>query len=400
MTKTVVPNHQVAHLWAQQNQSGARSGNGNYWFDGGVLFSYRTPIANIITDKNGAKVALLDNRTYSITTTQHQSNASGALGYGANKIMDSYTVPYIGRGGGQSPEYLKEDGERPYMYDSRDYSKPTRDPAIFHPANVRHFVESFRGDLKSYMRARDEWRRDHSLKNASEAEDTIREYVERFGLTVELPDFAAEIAAARAARAAKEAKDNTPEQVEKRRKSAEQRLERTRRDFRELRGIYGEDWREGWRGRSDSIFTESDYAARDAAKAAAGADRLSQWRAGANVRLPHSSGLGGREGALLRIVGKRIQTSEGAEFPVEHGRRAFPIIARIRRLGRGWQANGEQIPLGSFRINTVAPNGDVTAGCHFVKWEEIHAMAVQLGIAEPEESDPCDTLDRSHDGVA
>ena len=97
------------------------------------------------------------------------------------------------------------------------------------------------------------------------------------------------------------------------------------------------------------------------------------------MQLPYSLRLC-NGGALLRLVGNRIQTSQGAEFPVEHGRRAFPIIARIRNLGREWKANGEQIPLGHFKIDSVAANGDVTAGCHFVKYEEIHAMAIQLGI--------------------
>lgn len=363
MTKTVVTNSQVAHLWAHQSQSSARSGNGNASFDGATLYSYSTPIANIVTDNHGVKVALIDTATYSVTTSGHQSSARSAV----HNVMDSYQVPFIG------------------VYGGRIYSRDGRGEN-YHAANVAHFVELFRGDLKTYLRSRDEWRIKYSLERATERPEMIRGYVERFGVVVELPDFAAEIAAAQEKRAAKDAKANTPAQVEKREKEKAARVERARRDYREVRGIYGEGWREPWRSCSDSIFTPEDQAARSARLVALHADKLAGWRAGANVQLPYS--LRSENGALLRLMGNRIQTSQGAEFPVEHGRRAFPLIARIRNLGRGWKANGEQIPLGHFKIDSVAPNGDVTAGCHFVKWEEIHGIAVALGIAEPEEIAP------------
>lgn len=46
--RTVFTNHMVAHVWAQQNQPHGRSGNGQFFFDGPTIYSYRRsyPIAH------------------------------------------------------------------------------------------------------------------------------------------------------------------------------------------------------------------------------------------------------------------------------------------------------------------------------------------------------------------
>jgi len=84
-------------------------------------------------------------------------------------------------------------------------------------------------------------------------------------------------------------------------------------------------------------------------------------------------------GVLLRRHGENILTSAGAEFPVHHATRAFPLIAKAR--GNGWVKNGHKIPLGVFEIDEITPEGDVKAGCHLVKWPEIARMAKRLGLS-------------------
>jgi hypothetical protein len=78
--KTVVSNSMVAHLWAHQSQDTARSGNGNIWFEGTTLYSYRTPIANFVVSPKGKHVALISSQGYSPTTGGHLRDASRALG--------------------------------------------------------------------------------------------------------------------------------------------------------------------------------------------------------------------------------------------------------------------------------------------------------------------------------
>lgn len=73
-----------------------------------------------------------------------------------------------------------------------------------------------------------------------------------------------------------------------------------------------------------------------------------------------------------------IRTSHGAEFPLEHGRKAFPLIQAIKERGG---ARNIVIRLGHFTITEVNANGDVKAGCHTVKWNEIERNAKLLGLS-------------------
>lgn len=104
------------------------------------------------------------------------------------------------------------------------------------------------------------------------------------------------------------------------------------------------------------------------------AETVTAWRAGTY------HGYIGADDTLLRINGDKIQTSRGAEFPTEHGKLAFRVIARCKAAGEGWRRNGHTIHLGPFVIDEIEPEGNVRAGCHYVKWAEIEACARQLGL--------------------
>lgn len=54
----------VRNAWGAQSQASARTPNGNLWFEGRTLYSYRTPIA-----KFHDGVALVTTQTYSVTTS-------------------------------------------------------------------------------------------------------------------------------------------------------------------------------------------------------------------------------------------------------------------------------------------------------------------------------------------
>lgn len=104
------------------------------------------------------------------------------------------------------------------------------------------------------------------------------------------------------------------------------------------------------------------------------AEAVVEWRNG------QSRNVGRYPDTLLRIVGDEIQTSHGARFSVEHGRKAFGIIKRCHDNGKTYRHNGHTIHLGMFTIDEIKKNGDVRAGCHYVKWEEIAATANQLNL--------------------
>lgn len=77
---------QLAHIWAQQTKQNGK-GYGAIRFEGDTLYSYAEPIARII-EKHGARVALLRDRTFSVTTSKHQSYARSAVSH-----LQSFSVP-------------------------------------------------------------------------------------------------------------------------------------------------------------------------------------------------------------------------------------------------------------------------------------------------------------------
>jgi hypothetical protein len=156
--KTVVPSSQVFHLWAHQSQSNANNGhNGNVSFDGPTLYSYSTPIANIVKDRRGKSVVLIYSGSYSVTTTQHQHSAQ----YACRNVHDVYHVEHIGITGG-----------RTYGF------RLGGDPDAFHKANVLAMVKAYRAGIDKAKRAHG----NHEWRASSLAGDlaTAREYAERF----------------------------------------------------------------------------------------------------------------------------------------------------------------------------------------------------------------------------
>lgn len=81
--KTVVNAEQVAHLWANQSQAHARNGQGNFYFEGPAIYSYRRswPLAVFTPwrDEDGAHVVVLNTQHYGNTTTRHLANVRRAL---------------------------------------------------------------------------------------------------------------------------------------------------------------------------------------------------------------------------------------------------------------------------------------------------------------------------------
>lgn len=455
MAKHVVPSYEVAHIWAHQALDYANNGrNGNVSFTGTVLSSYSTPIANIVTDRNKQRVALISSTGYSSSTGKHINYAHRAIGYEA-RVMPVYVVPFIGATGGRAP----------YIGDGFGRSRAT-DPKEFHAANVSWLLKSYSDDYAKAHRARDpEWYQERLANYVRIA----REYADRFLLAhdrrkIKFPDVAADWQKV----AEKIAARSTPEAIAKREKESEQRHARAVRDFREVRGKYGVDYREPWRFRhefsdddkaaraanlavywqryvaehreqfrtqwqwhpacdssqfsdddratrrqaesawwrdyvetsresfrtdprfypqcSPELFSDDDRATRaallerieqerKAERARIDAERLAAWLRGESVSMPPRG-----DSVLLRIRGDEIETSWGARFPIEHGRKAFPLIARIRERGEEWKSNGHSIHLGHYAIDRVTADGTVYAGCHVVRWEQIERVARELGL--------------------
>lgn len=95
-----------------------------------------------------------------------------------------------------------------------------------------------------------------------------------------------------------------------------------------------------------------------------------KWRDGKNV-LIHQY-----HKTLLRLSsdGKTVETSKRAYFPIEDAKRAIRFVKAIVKKGEPWERNGERFKIGIYQLDTVSASGDVKAGCHRVKFEEIERL--------------------------
>jgi len=114
------------------------------------------------------------------------------------------------------------------------------------------------------------------------------------------------------------------------------------------------------------------------------AEKLARWLAGEVIPLPRAVSLDEQGSARLRVRGDKVETSHGAQVPVEDARRALAFVRRVASaqstgIHGEWRRNGEQCPLGHFQIDRILPSGDIYVGCHFITRAEIERIAVELG---------------------
>lgn len=80
-----------------------------------------------------------------------------------------------------------------------------------------------------------------------------------------------------------------------------------------------------------------------------------------------------------------IQTSHGAEIPVEDAKRLWPIVLRVRAAGVEWTpaGPGSERRLGVYTLNVIRADGSIKVGCHEIAFSELERMAGELGLREP-----------------
>lgn len=88
------------------------------------------------------------------------------------------------------------------------------------------------------------------------------------------------------------------------------------------------------------------------------------------------------------VTAGTLETSQGANVPLVAAIRAFRFVKLVKERGTPWHANGQQLPVGNFRIDRIETTGNFRAGCHAIDWQEIEALATDLGVfALPAASD-------------
>lgn len=364
MTRTVFDNPMVAHIWAAQRQPHGRSSNGNISFSGSTLYSYATPIARLVRSADGSTVALLDRASYSVTTSRHQQYARSAAGH-----LTPLSVKYVtARGEGCAPSIPW--GLEDWKSAEEIAGLCAADWEVYriHTANMRALLEAFDASVSDMMGRRPSINTEGTLWESDTVEcahgvlaGLLRpavEYAETFDLPAprrNLPEIALMVAQSFAH---KLALWNEPKA-------------KAKRDKARARTAAGRTEQEA--ARHEARQEEARLRMLDAVQ------RLFKWREGASVPgylLPHDTTLG----AALRVTGEELQTSWGASVPLAHAIRVLRAVEACRAKGEGWKRNGHTLHVGHFQIDSIEPNGDFKAGCHFIKWQEVERVAGALGL--------------------
>jgi len=395
--KTVFNNDMVAHVWAAQSQSEGRSSNGNFYFRDSVIYSYGShfPIAKM---HNG--IVLFNADSYSPSTQRHQSYARHAVTH-----LESVSLPELDsvlhimahKSDNALRAYIKRLSER--IESIRDkmsrmraaWKKQSAQGEIDSLCHAARFVWSDlagrRGDpftatsreLKKEKRAAD-IRKLERIRDAIEQSATldINAAIEKANAT--RPDFDAEyyervrwIEAVRRAQIEAFNGGLDPFQI----KAAPR--------------LMGNAWL------SQTMAIESERGARNmpietyarnaelwfkSSNDAMNQEKLTRWLAGESDIL---RGTLGSVPMILRIKGDELQTSRGASVPLDHAIKLTSVAMYCRKAGKGWVRNGQQHRVGHFSTDKISSEGDLTVGCHLIKWRAIADCVARFSDLLPDD---------------
>ena len=315
---------QAIHVWAQQTQSKGKSSN--IFFERATVYSYgyHYPLGIIATNKKGEKAAIINNQGYSVTTSKHISEARQAVKH--------YSV------------FLCPNTETARCIASAvNYSEFERIGLACSEAIERRI-----GDYYTLLCS------DTKKRKAATLEKWNGEALAECGLYIAIADWFKVKLTPKAKAALRAISGKTPEQAKQAAQKAAA-LEAKRK--------------------------AKEQAEQDKRDAIAIAASVQTFLAGENLNYAEQSYLRRAPETVLRIKGDDIETSKGAKFPINHAVKAFAVIQAAMQSGKDWQTNGKTLHLGSFKVDKISACGDVTAGCHFVKYAAIEQIAKQLKLA-------------------
>lgn len=335
--KTVFTNHQCAHVWAAQSQEHGRTPAHSMSFERATIYSYRTAIARIHDLADTTKLVLVNSGRYSMTTSsKHMPAVHRAINH-----LASLSVPYVDPVGGMHG----------------------------HDSNMAHLREEYQTELKRLQRAKHV--SEYNYQRLEELASNARRYAIAFNLPAVYPDgyVANDCHNTRVFRSEREARLNTPKAIAARERAKE------RRDANRTAKEEADRLERAERSRIWKLEQEQ----RAAEEARTLPERIEAWRRGA------SNGYGNLHGIppMLRVStrGNTVQTSHGAEIPLDHGTRALRWIRIVWAKGETYQRGpaDESMHVGHFTIDAITPT-HVRAGCHSFERAEIEQFMITTGV--------------------
>lgn len=332
----VWPADELVHIWAHQRGEDGRNPQGNIFFEGLVLYSYGShfPVGSLIRRRGRLTAVLLNNDTYSVTTSTHQNLASRATSHLKQfRVMD----------------VLCQEGHKRNLQDYRERVQR----ATVSAANARAGKESSLGYLRALIK---------------EAND----YAEFFGLKTRFttpPYFNWREQEALAIEETRKANQRSAVREEKRQQRETERLRLSVEEYQKQSAEYPAAlaaWRAGT-GPFPSLPIDPNLAWNERYELQRKADNL----------------------ALLRIRGSRIETSRGGVVSVKA---ALPLADMIRLLPGERPGNErlhrrvlsyEEIPpilfIDDYQVDWIDYEAKVVGiGCHHIPFDEIESIDAQL----------------------
>jgi hypothetical protein len=351
--KTFFASSEIAHIWANE---GAIEGHcpSSMRFHGDRFDSYNTTIANRIRYK-GRVAYILDVARFSVTTSGHQGHVRHA-------IPESATVFRIEKGTyGQSLGFTPETLRDYYL----EKAKPQKEAQ----------------SKLAFVRAREVLRQQDERIKALQ----VCEYF-KLGTTKLETLISKHLAAVTEATSVLEAYDARKAELaathlERMKVKAIARAEEIASGQREVND--GETFDRTYFGRRPYGATKDEFLAErpdlqqaiDAARMRKAQVKIDAWRKGelSTYQLPNAYDLP----TMLRALDpETLETSKGARVPMIEAERAYRFITS--RRGQSWRSNGEQCPVGHYKIDAINEAG-IVAGCHRIAWDEIELFGASQG---------------------
>lgn len=321
--REVYPTDEIAHLWAHKTQASARNPQGNFYFRGDVIYSYRDsyPLAKHVTGKNGQAGVLINRDGYSNTTAGHLSQVRRAVSH----VAAQWEVDHPTDG---TPQQLESWAQR-----IKDKSVTVLQPRIRKATTARRYEE------------------------LQELVAQANSFATFFGIkpTFSVPEFG-ELKATLEAEAQKaEAKRKRDTAKDAKRKAEQER------EYRAKTAGQLEEWLAGVPDVCPPRLPEAYL-------------RIAQDEDGPNIQVQTSLG--------ARVpIAHAIRAARLIKGLIEHHQaKANAGDLRPEDWGKAnlYERNGHSIHIGNYVLDKVTADGTVWAGCHKIERAEFERFSKVL----------------------
>lgn len=116
-------------------------------------------------------------------------------------------------------------------------------------------------------------------------------------------------------------------------------------------------------------------------------DMLCYWKRGASALREHFKDVSDsphynmyKVPVALRVHedGEQIETSHGAQIPIEHAYKVWQVVSRLREGKQTYTANGHTLHAGPFAVQSIDEHGTLRAGCHTIDYAAMLELATQM----------------------